>query len=244
MSQPKMNSAPTRESQHRQAFSSIYEFVTQLNTAFVSPKASKAQPITLYKRLMDVVKINDYPAMERFVHGFSIFYDLYSDLVVQDQLDQLPSGTTIRYQSNQPGGNDRVYIPIELFYRKTDPETKAIIRQHLLSIGTQLGNTHKNGMAEALKMAMASGGSDVGHINPNELNEKEKEFIKIFSQRLKEVMGHVDEHSSYEDMFRRALDMGVLTEMTTWITTNGSAIDPSRLIGLLQRQMMDGFLKF
>lgn len=237
-----MNAVPTRDDRYRRAFSLIYEFTTQLAATFEPPK--KDNPLALYKRLIDKVQINDSPIMGRFVHGFKAFYDVYAEDVVHDTLDRMKPGTMIRYQNDGHVG-DRIFIPIEVLYRKSDVGTRSVIRQHLLGIGNYLvADGQKNDMAAALKEAMASNPNP--HGDPNELNEKEQEFVKIFSARVEKIMeGHDPNTGTIDDLLQRAIDCKFFGEILAWITANGTSISIPRIFNYMMefmKQKMPGML--
>ncbi len=237
MASVKMNVTPTRNDRYRRAFGAIYEFVTQLNETFGS--STKVTPIGLYKRLMDKVVNDDIKAIDRFVNGFNSFFDQYKDWVLRNEMDRIPSGTMIRYNSENKG-QDRVYIPIEVIYRKSDSQTKSIIRQHLLNIGSHLNDQASQSMTDALKQAMANPVATGPPIDVSTITNKEQEFIEFFTKRVKDLVGSQTEEVTPESIIRLMMDGGLVNDITSWVTANASSIDMQRLVGLLSQQLTSG----
>lgn len=114
-----------------QAFGCIRSFVDDLWELFGDEKSPL--PINLYRRLLRNVNEDDVEIVNYFLSGFRYFLQTYEEQILEGRLTDIPKGVRINYKDS-----NKVYLDIQKYIYKSDPETRDVIRQHLLTISTIL----------------------------------------------------------------------------------------------------------
>lgn len=195
-----------KEKIHREAFGAIAAFVKDLWDAFGNPK--EATPLALYNRLVEHIKFTDKESIEKSVAGFSTFLGSYENDLMKNTLDNIPRDTKISY-----GVSGKVYIDIQKFIYQTrnDEETREILRQHLLTIGTIL-NPNKAKIAELERSVQPRG---TGSLNLD-TGTKEGQFLTKIMGKAQGAMQDVNTDDPMQAMFG-IMKSGVLQDMISGI---------------------------
>lgn len=117
-----------------ECFEAIVSFVDDLYDVFGNPK--KVSPISLYHRMIQTIKKTDVEAMNKIVSGFRTFLHKHELDLLKNEIGRIPQNTII----SAGGKTDRVCLEIQKYFHQSrkDAATSAVIRQHLLTIGTIL----------------------------------------------------------------------------------------------------------
>lgn len=112
------------------AFAAVIEFIKNLWEIFGSKTVT---PLCLYNRLLEHIKFEDKEAIMKSINGFLSFFDAHGADIFSNNLSAIPVGARINY-----GDGKNVYLEIQKFMHKSDPETREAIRQHLMTIASIL----------------------------------------------------------------------------------------------------------
>ena len=125
------------EGRYNKALVAVTTFVEDLWDAF--GVKTEVSPLALYNRLLTShLNSDDKEAVNKCLMNFRQFVVIHNDNLVDDNLDGIPKNARIPY-----GDSKKVYIEIGLFIADSDEDTKAVIRQHLLTISTILEPDNK-----------------------------------------------------------------------------------------------------
>ena len=116
----------TVEDKNVKVFRAVNLFVDDLWNVF-STKGTSA--LAVYRRLLSTKLETDADALEKGKMGFARFLLAHEDKLVNNTLDKLPAGATIRYDKS-----DRIRIDIQKYYSRSDETGKEAIRRHLINI--------------------------------------------------------------------------------------------------------------
>lgn len=202
-------------------FNAIKDFVGDLHATFSKPK--EVSPLSLYHRLMSLVKDDDAAAQKWFILGFENFFKSHEATVIASTLNDLPDGTIIRYKTG-----DKIYLDIKNFVSRSDEDTNIIIRQHLLTISTLI-NPDQSKIAKLehsqksnLALAIPRDGSN------------ESEFVHSLLAEAKEAMSGKDFDSPIAGMMS-LLHTGVLPKMFNNLQegVNNGTLDLNKLFSAM-----------
>jgi len=202
----------------REVFGAIVAFIDDLWEVYGNKK--KATPLALYHRLTEHIKFNDVKGMEQAVSGFQDFFMRYERMVLGNELESIPPGTTIKY-----GRSERVYLEIQKFIYQADRETKDAIRRHLMTISTIL-EPNKEKM-EQLEQKIE--GLNLASDTP------EGEFLNGIMGKAKDTMENLDAENpaaAIMGMFQS----GIIGDMMTGLQEGMSSgeMDMGKLLGSMQ----------
>jgi len=195
------------------AFDAIVTFVNDLWNVYGNPK--KVDGLSLYRRIIEHIKFTDTGAINKAIRGFEKFFTLYETRILENKLDEIPRGETIRY-----GKSDTIYIDIQKFIYKADPDTKSAIRQHLVTISAILEpDSHKIKELE-------------NRISELELDEsKEGQFISGILSSAKESVEGADVDNPMSAVMG-LLQGGVIENMMSGFASGD--MDMEKLLGSMQ----------
>jgi len=117
---------PKFTKKHTDTFGAIVSFVKDLFSMFGGKSVT---PLSLYNRLVDHIKFTDVDAIMKAINGFVEFFNAYGKDIFSNTLQNIPAGTKINY-----GDGGKVYIPIQMYIHRSQPDVKEAIRQHLMTI--------------------------------------------------------------------------------------------------------------
>jgi hypothetical protein len=202
------------------AFNAVITFVHDIWDVFGNPK--KATPLALYRRLIEHIKFADSDAINKVLNGFKEFFSMYEKSILSNNLDSIPRGVVIRY-----GESKSVYLDIQKYIYQTqkDPETRAAIRQHLVTISAILDPDSKK-LEELDKR--------INELNID-LDSKEGEFITGIMHKAKSSMENVDTENPGQAIMG-LLSSGVIQEMVSGLQYGVSSgeMDMQKLLGSMQ----------
>lgn len=115
------------------AFEAITAFVGDLWNVH---QTNKPTPLALYHRMIKHInKEHSESGIKDSVNGFIEFFSKYEKCILENNLDSIPRGVTIRY-----GRSEKVFLEIQKYIHQSsnDLETRDAIRKHLITISSIL----------------------------------------------------------------------------------------------------------
>lgn len=200
------------------AFGAIVHFVNDLWEVFGSKNATSG--LALYHRLIGRIGLSEIDNIKKVVDGFNEFLLSHENSIVNNKLENIPRGVSIKY-----GGSDKIQIEVQKFIYQSDPTTKEIIRQHLLTISTIL-NPKKEKIAQLEKRI-------------NELNidtsTKEGKFITGIMDKAKTSMTNVSTEDPMQAMMS-IFQSGIIQEMVVGLQqgVGSGEMNMQSLLGTMQ----------
>lgn len=193
-------------------FRAVREFVDDLWNVF-STKSPSA--LAIYRRLIATKSEDDKDALDKVKMGFARFLIPNEKKLVDDTLDSLPKGATIRYDKS-----DRIRIDIQKYYSKSDTAGKEAIRRHLINISYILDPTEEKDAILTEEM------NELGI----ETDTNEGRFIAGIVSKAKESMGDVDASDPMQATMS-LMSSGVLQELIGGLKagTDSGELDPQKL---------------
>lgn len=215
-----------------EAFVAIVVFVNDLQEAIGGPAA--ALPLSMYWRLLAHIKPNDMNSIRKATDGFATFMTQYGQIIIQAKYDELPLGAKIYY-----GTSERVYLDIQKYLHKADPDIRASIRSHLLTIGAIL--TPKQDMLEELSKAAAVPKEEPGFSLEDVTNLKidqstaEGKFISGLLDKARDSADSIDPSDNPMATIAKLATSGLLTDMMKGLNegTQNGTLDIRRLLGTM-----------
>lgn len=119
-----------------QRFESIKNFVQCLWKAFGNKTNEKA--LAMYVRLFDKIDLSKDNEKNKIIEPFTMFFINHLPIIKKD-LNSLPRGTRINF-----GTCENIFVDIQRFIHKSEPEEIEIIRSHLLLINAAITPTDDN----------------------------------------------------------------------------------------------------
>ena len=204
-----------------ETYHAIKNFVEDLWEVFGDPK--EIEPLTLYKRLLSRIDSDSPPRLEsvrNVISGFQTFLEQYDQLIIDDQLGDIPEGTTICY-----GTKKNINIEIQKYIQHSDEETRNAIRYHLLAISAILNpNDEKR---ELIQTQFSLPGVDG--------STREGQFINGIMAKAKDTMEGTDMDSPAQAVMG-LMSSGIITDMITGLQTGVASgeMDIAALMGAMQ----------
>lgn len=214
-----------------ESFLAIRQFVYDLSEVFGSSSNQKPRPLDLYKRLLQHIDMEkpNIVAIDKFLDSFKAFLRTYEVYFIDDQMDKIPRGTKIEY-----GTSGRVYIDIQRFIHKSDPETKQAIRTHIMTIGTIL-DPSEDKLKHLEKQRQAS---DIFNIDDG---TSEGAFVSGIFEKVQNAMGNNPDldMDDPQSMMMAMMSSGVLPDVMNGMKAgiSGGKLDMTKMWGLLQKGM-------
>ena len=202
----------TVEDKNVKVFRAVKSFVDDLWNVF-STKGTSA--LAVYRRLLSTKLETDADALEKVKMGFARFLLAHEDKLVNNTLDTLPAGATIRYDKS-----DRIRIDIQKYYSRSDSVGKEAIRRHLINISYIMDPSEQKDAILAEEM------SELGI----ESNTNEGRFIAGIVSKAKESMGDIDSTDPMQATMS-LMSSGILQEMIGGLQagTDSGELDPRKL---------------
>jgi hypothetical protein len=201
-----------------EAFGAIVNFVGDLWETF--GKCSSVTPLALYNRLIVRIGLGDVDSIQKAIDGFKEFLGPQEKSIMSGHLETIPRGTVIRY-----GTSDKVYLEVQKFIYQSDPQTKEIIRQHLLTISTIIA-PNKEKMAQLEKRISA--------LNVD-TSTREGRFINDIMEKAKTNMTDVDPQDPMKAMMT-IFQSGIIQEMVVGLQqgVGSGEMNMQTLLGTMQ----------
>lgn len=165
-----MSETPT--SKNTKIITAIKALATDLWGAFGGK--NRERPLGLYLRLLTGQGSSSDESIEKFIKGFTDFFNNYELAITEGRMEAIEQGTKITY-----GGNKNIAIEIQHFLAKSDQDSKESIRKHLLVIGTLISPS------EAKRKALDKKFDELGI----DVSTKEGEFISDMMKEVKDAIG-------------------------------------------------------
>ena len=196
-------------------FDSIVTFVSDLWETFGNPKV--VSPLSLYYRLINHIKHTDKKAIGKVLSGFQQFFVRHEKTILNPNFN-IPRDTVIKF-----GENIKIVIEIQKFIHKSDPDTKEIIRQHLVTISAIL-EPNKEKIDELEKR--------IENLNID-ASTNEGNFITNIMTQAKNNVGNANDPVS---AITGLLNSGVIQNMIVGLQTGVSTgqMDVQKLLGSMQ----------
>jgi hypothetical protein len=216
-----------------ETYGAITNFVNDLWEVFGDKK--KITPLALYHRLIEHITLDDPAGMQKAIQGFQVFFATNAQHVISGELDKIPKGTKIPYNTGKTA-----YLEIQKYIHQASEEIRESIHQHLLTIGTLLKPNKEmlNKLVESQQTSSNTTG-EASQIDASSLNidtsTKEGKFIKDIIESAKTSVEGLDMSNPTAGIIS-LFQSGVLQKMIGGINESvGSGdIDPRKLIGTMQ----------
>lgn len=202
----------TCEDKNIKVFEAVKAFVDDLWNVF-STKGTSA--LAVYRRLLSTKSEADADALNKIKMGFARFLLSHEDKLVNNSLDTLPAGATIRYDRS-----DRIRIDIQKYYTRSDAMGKEAIRRHLIKISYIMDPSEQKDAILAEEM------NELGI----ESDTNEGRFIAGIVSKAKESMGDIDTTDPMQATMS-LMSSGILQEMIGGLQsgTDSGELDPRKL---------------
>lgn len=214
-----------------ETFLAVRQFVYDLSEVYGSSSNQKPKALDLYKRLLQHIDMEkpNIVAIDKFLDGFKSFLRKYEVYFIDDQMDKIPRGTKIEY-----GTSGRVFIDIQRFIHKSDPETKQAIRTHIMTIGAVM-DPSEDKLKHLEKQRQSS---DIFNINDG---TAEGEFVSGIFEKVQGAMGNNPDldPEDPQSMMMAMMSSGVLPDVMNGMKSgiSGGKLDMTKMWGLLQKGM-------
>ncbi len=197
-----------------EAFNAVKSFVDEMWETFGDPK--KITKLALYRRLIDLIKIDDSESVNKVVSGFKKFVYTYEKEILANELDKIERGSKIKY-----GNSDNVYLEIQKYIYQADLDVRECIRRHLITISAIIDP--KKEKIEELEKAIDRLDLDDGTV--------EGKFISDIMHKTKDSMENIDT-SNPMTAITGLLNSGIITDMVAGFGSGN--MDLGKLLGTMQ----------
>lgn len=214
------------------AFSAINQFVEALWEVYGDEKT--VSPLALYRRLIEKITLKDVQSIQRFVGGFRTFFNQYETAILENKLENIPEGTCIHY-----GEGGRIYLEVQKFLNRADPESREAIRRHLINVSKEIDPSPLK--LKELQKQMSQMMADNGNADA-----PEAQLMQNLIGTLQESMGDIQSDTNPMDAVMRmisnpALIQNVTKTMSGFIASQNGQIDPMKMMmnmaGMMQQMM-------